>query len=155
MRKLPASVEEIAEVIGRERTLYLIGQLPRCYVKDSRKADVPKGGLSERVILYVPKTLKPDHYLVQILGWNDAQRMVRVFGGEMLCPANCRTVYQPHRDDGIRRMQADGVPITMIAEWFDMTERRVRQVLEIPQQDQMQPQNDNRANSITRDSAAA
>lgn len=153
--RLPDSVMEIAEVIGRERALFLLGQLPRCYVKDSRRADTAKGWRSERVMLYVPKTLKPDHYLVQILGWHDAQRMVQAFGGEVLCPANCRTVYQPHRDQGIRRMHGDGVPITMIAQWFGMTERRVRQVLEIPQEATTSTNGHNRANSTNKGRAAA
>lgn len=143
--KLPASVQEIADVIGRERALFLIGQLPRCYVRDSRRADVPKGGLSERVILYVPKHLKPDHALVTILGWKDAQQLVQAFGGELLAPGNCRDVYRPHRDAAIHLMQRDGVPIPMIATWFDMTERRVRQVLEIPQEARPPAANDNRA----------
>lgn len=153
--KLPSSVQEIADVIGRERTLYLIGLLPRCYVKDSRKADVPKGGVSERVLLYVPKNLEPDHQLVKILGWHDAQRLVQAFGGEMLSPANCRDVYRPHRDQAIRRLRADGVPPAMIAEWFGMSERRVWQVLEIPQRDCGHPANDNRAVQSTNKKAAA
>lgn len=124
--RLPASVQEIAEVIGRDRALFLIGQLPRF------KRDDVRGG--EQVILYVPRGLKPDHYLVRILGWPDAQRMVDYFGGELLKPGNCCEVYRPFRDQAIRQMRDDGVPIQMIAEWFGMTERRVRQVLEISQE---------------------
>lgn len=131
--KLPNTVQEIADVIGRERALFLIGQLPKCFVKDG----------SERVILYVPKTLKPDHYLVQILGWHDAKRMVQAFGGEVLCPANCRNLYRPHRDWGIRKMASDGVPISMIAQWVGVTERMVRMVLENAQEVTPKPANDN------------
>lgn len=147
--KLPASVEEIAEVIGRERALYLVGQLPCCYVQDKRRREGPNGGKSRRVILYVPKTLKPDHYLVAILGWRDAQRMVDVFGGELLCPPTLRdVVYRPFRDAAIVELHQQGVAIGMLAEWFDMTERRVRQVLEIPQEGRPQADNDNRARTI-------
>ena len=124
--RLPASVQEIAEVIGRERALYLIGRLPRFKRNDVR------GG--EQVILYVPRHLKPDHCLVSILGWHDAKRLVDAFGGELLKPGNCCEVYRPFRDEAIRRIRDDGVSIPMIAEWFSMTERRVRQVLEIPQE---------------------
>lgn len=132
-KKLPASVQEIADVLGTERALFLIGQLPRCYVRDG----------SERVILYVPKSLKPDNHLVTILGWHDAQRMVTHFGGELLAPANCKDVYRPFRDAGMRMMQRDGVPVAMIADWFGMTERRVRQVFEIPQEAPLVAANDN------------
>lgn len=49
---LPRSVREIAEVIGREAAMYLIGQLPRCFAgADGKKAN--------KVIMYVPKRL-PD-----------------------------------------------------------------------------------------------
>jgi hypothetical protein len=121
LRRLPASVQEIADVIGRERALYLIGRLPRCYP--------PSGGGREQVIMYVPKRLKPLHRLVQILGWKDAERLVQVFGGEILKPGNCREIYRSHRDDGIVRAAQDGVPVAWIAQWFSVSTRHVQNVL--------------------------
>lgn len=137
--KLPTTVQEIADVIGRERALFLIGQLPCCRVKDG----------SRRVILYVPKVLRLDHPLVNILGFRDAERLVLAFGGEILCPPLMRErVYRPFRDAAIIRIHAEGVTIGMLAEWFEMTERRVRQVLdaareEIPQEGVRVAANDN------------
>ncbi|EGO80860.1 hypothetical protein, partial [Xylella fastidiosa] len=86
---LPASVQELADVIGRKQALTLIGQLPRTY---------PKGRRSGKVILYVPKALSPHHRLVSILGWEDAQKLVDVFGGEILQPANCNYIARHARD---------------------------------------------------------
>lgn len=123
-QRLPSSVEEIAEVIGRERALYLIGRLPRCY-PPSRGSR----GWQEQVVMYVPKTLKPTHRLVRILGWHDATKLVRHFGGEILRPGNCRDLYRPHRDAGIRSAAQSGIPAVMIAEWFDVSERHVKNVL--------------------------
>lgn len=80
--QLPKSVQEIADVIGRERALHLIANLPRCY------AGTP-GKKSTRPMLYVPQRITMDHLLVQILGFEDAKKMVDVFGGECLCPASC------------------------------------------------------------------
>jgi hypothetical protein len=135
---LPASVEEIAEVIGRERALYLIGRLPRCFP--------PSGGGREQVIMYVPKRLKPNHRLVQILGWRDAERLAGVFGGEILKPGNCRELYRPHRDEGIVRAAADGVPVAMIAAWFDVSTRHVQNVLrENAQEEGARPNSNTRA----------
>lgn len=143
--RLPASVQEIAEVIGRERALFLIGKLPRCYTTDKRKRETNKGGQSERVILYVPKQLKPDHCLVSILGWRDASRLVDAFGGELLAPANCGEILRVWRNASIADACRNGLPVAMAAEWFGVTARHVRNVLsaENPQQ----AVNDNMAQS--------
>jgi hypothetical protein len=124
---LPASVEEIAEVIGRERALYLIGKLPRCRP--------PSGEGRTQVILYVPKTITPDHRLVQILGQEDAERLVEAFGGEILKPGTCRQIYRVYRDQGIVRAVNDGVPTAMVAAWFGLSSRHVLNVLEKAQED--------------------
>jgi hypothetical protein len=130
--KLPRSVQEIADVIGAERALFLIGMLPRCYMPDRRKRETERGGHSERLILYVPKNLKPDHQLVRILGWHDALRLARAFPGEILCPGNCGDVYRRWRDSSLRDMAQDGVPNAVLAEWFGLTERQVRNVIRSP-----------------------
>lgn len=127
--KLPASVQEIADVIGSERALFLVGQLPRCYIPDRRKREAERGGHAERVIMYVPKNLKPDHYLVRILGWHDAFRLQQEFAGEILYPGTCADVYRGFRDKSIRRLAAEGLPNVLIAEWFGVTERHVRGLL--------------------------
>lgn len=135
--KLPSSVREIAEVIGHERALYLVGKLPRCHPA-SRKA--------EAVVVYVPtlKRLKPDHILVQILGWQEATKMCRAFGGEVLQPGNCREIYRRFRDASIVQMRKAGVPVGVIAEWMDITPQAVRSLasknlqMELPE-----PANDN------------
>lgn len=122
--RLPSSVAEIATVIGRERALYLISILPRCQTKKST-----------HVILYVPKTMRADHPLVRMMGFHDAERLRQAFGGEILQPATCADLYRPFRDAGIRRLADEGVPIRMIAQWFDVGERTVKNLLqEIPQE---------------------
>lgn len=129
LKDLPRSVREIAEVIGREATLRLIGQLPTCYAGNDGKK-------STRVIMYVPKTLKPDHQLVHILGWHTAHRLVRHFGGEILYPANCRAVYAKFRDEAILKMLDAGARPAMVAELMGLSERHVRNLLrEKPQEE--------------------
>ena len=117
-QRLPGVVQDIADVIGRERALFLIGMLPRFHRTDAR------GG--EQVILYVPRNLKPDHLLVRLMGWHDAERLVRAFGGELLKPASCSHVYRGFRDQGIVRLLGEGVPVAMIAGWFEVSERHVK-----------------------------
>lgn len=139
---LPASVQEIADVIGSERALYLVGQLPRCYAGN-------KGKQSSRVIMYVPKTLKPDHQLVVLLGWHDARKLVDAFGGEILQPANCAEIYRQFRDQSILRMAREGMRPGEIAEVVGVSDRHVRNLLrENPQQD-LRASNDNTARQIS------
>lgn len=116
---LPASVQEIADVIGRQATLYLIGQLPTCYCGSD-------GSKSNRVILYVPKSLSPTHRLVQILGWPVAHKLVRAFGGEILYPANCQHIYRGWRDQGIRAMLRQGYGTDTVANLFGVSRRHVQ-----------------------------
>lgn len=125
--KLPNSVKEIADVLGEELTLFLIGQLPRCYQ-----------GQQYHVIMYVPTVarLKPTHELVRILGWNDAVKLCTVFGGEILHPAPCASLYKPFRDTHIRRLVSEGMAIPLVAEWFNVSERLVKNIhREIPQEE--------------------
>lgn len=122
LNDLPNSVREIAEVIGRDATLRLIGKLPTCYAgADGKK--------STRVIMYVPKRLAPDHQLVVILGWSSANKLVRHFGGEILYPANCRAIYSKYRDEAILKMLDAGARPSMVAELMGLSERHVRNLM--------------------------
>lgn len=117
--RLPASVQEIADVIGREAALYLIGKLPRCFTGNP-------GHQSWRVIMYVPKAIKPNHPLVTILGWRDAVRLADAFGGEILQPASCAGIYRRFRDRSIVRMVEAGAGHAQVAELMGVSERHVR-----------------------------
>lgn len=116
-RDLPRSVAEIAAVIGRERALYLIGRLPR------------SGSRSWRVCFYVPKRLAPDHQLVRILGWHDAMRMVRHFGGAIVQAAGASYLPARWRHREIRRLHAAGWHHAEIAEFVGLSAYRVREVV--------------------------
>lgn len=118
--RLPESVREIADVIGDERALYLIGKLPKAMAKNGWN----------QVSLYVPKRLDFGHQLVRILGWTDANKLVRAFGGEILHPASCAHVYREFRDENMVRLVSEGVPCRMVAEWFGVNVRLVRLVTE-------------------------
>ena len=132
LNDLPESVKEIAEVIGREDTLRLIGQLPTCYAGK-------EGHKSNRVIMYVPKRLPPDHKLVEILGFNTAMKLVRHFGGEILQPANCRALYSRFRDEAILRMLDAGARPGMVADLLGVSERHVRNLQREKPQEEIPP----------------
>lgn len=120
--RLPDSAQEIADVIGRDQALYLIGQLPTCYAGTN-------GRKSWRPMLYVPKSIKPDHPLVRIIGWKDAQKLVDEFGGMILYPANCSEIYRAFRDQSIVQLAIQGIDRKEIAEIMGVTDRHVRSVL--------------------------
>lgn len=114
---LPTSVREIADVIGRERALFLIGQLPR------------SGSRSWRVCFYVPKRMGLDHQLVQILGWHDAEKLRNAFGGEILQVANCNGIRRTYRNRVIWRLRAQGMTSSQIGDAIGESDRAVRYVL--------------------------
>lgn len=117
---LPKSVREIAEVIGLETTIRLISQLPVCQRPDRKLPTV---------MMYVPKKLPVDHELVRMIGYQDAMKLVRAFGGEILYPANCRHVFKRLRDDAMVRMVEMGARIDVVADLFGMTQRAVRDIM--------------------------
>lgn len=127
---LPNSVREIAEVIGIEPAMRLINQLPTCLAGT-------EGHKSVRPILYVPKRLKPDHRLVEILGWHDALRLVEHFGGEILYPANCREVERGILRSYAMQLIAIGYRPELVAEKLGVTVRTVRNIVraENPQEE--------------------
>jgi len=138
--QLPNSAQEIANVIGRDNALYLIGQLPTVYTPDRRYPNAK----NKTTILYVPKRLNVTDTLVRILGWINAEKLVYEFGGMLIQPANCMAIYRPHRDANIARLHAEGLSIAMIAEWFDVSTRHVKNVIaENPPQAIPQAANDN------------
>lgn len=114
---LPPSAQEIADVIGRERTLYLIGRLPQ------------SGSRKWRVCLYVPKRLAPDHPLVDLIGWRDADLLRKEFGGMILQPSNCNYLHRDFRNREVRRMHGDGWSIADIAEAVELSDRQVRNII--------------------------
>lgn len=133
-KKLPRSVQEIADVIGRDCALFLIGQLPRAYSPCH-----PSG----QVILYVPKVLKVDHPLVGMIGWKTASQLVHAFGGEILQPAHCADLYRDFRDRSIVRLLRDGHRPAILAEWFGVCDRHVRNLeREFPQEVRTAPINE-------------
>lgn len=110
---------EIAEVIGREHALRLIEALP------------PSATRPWRVCVYVPKpaSLRPNHMLVNILGWNMAEKLSRHFGGEILQPGNLRYLDRRYRHRIVLALGALGTPVSEIAEITGYRERRVRSIL--------------------------
>lgn len=116
---LPQSVQEVADIIGQEKALRLIGQLPQCGKRSWRRA------------LYVPTParLRPGHRLIGILGEEDAHRLCRALGGTLLQPSANLTSIRRYRDDSLRRQRAEGASLRVLACVFDLSPRQVRNIL--------------------------
>ena len=125
IQKLPKSVQEIADVIGEENALLLVRMSPRTMQPDKRYP----GAMRELISIYVPKTLRQDHCLVEILGWENACKMVIAFGGETLKPANCNSYFRQRRDQAIRLQYRQGETINVLAIRYKITERQIRNVV--------------------------
>lgn len=116
---LPGEAQDIAAVIGRERALYLIGQLPRCVGGGPGYA----GKKANQVLLYVPKQVNERHPLARILGLDDAAALADAFGGELLKPPTCADIYRQFRNASIVQMAGAGVRSTELATIFALTQR--------------------------------
>lgn len=73
----------------------------------------------------MPKRLRPGHLLERVLGKPDAERMVRMFGGEILKPGNCKRIAQGYYDAAIAASLAEGLRHSTIAAMFGVTTRTV------------------------------
>lgn len=114
---LPFRTQQVADVIGVERALYLVANWKRT------KCSNPKQ--RERLCIYVPASLPVDHELVRVMGWHDAQKLVNAFRGEILHLSTCADVFKSWRNDAIVHLHKSGVPSRKIAEEFKMSVRTV------------------------------
>ncbi|MDH0657218.1 hypothetical protein N5D11_14035 [Acinetobacter johnsonii] len=121
---LNGDLKSIAEVIGRHNALYLVSQCPR-YKTEKRAGQ-------GQLLLYVPKLkrLEMNHFLVKTLGYPDAEKLSREFGGELLVLAQCKQMILKARDNGIREMIRRGFNVTELANIFNVTERIVSKIYE-------------------------
>lgn len=141
--ELPASVQEIADVIGRDKALLLIGKLPKAYSRDKRWPGAQKSTL----VMYVPtvKRLGLDHFLVKTLGYIDAVKMCEAFGGEIMYPASCANIHRAFRDQSILSMVRAGMRTATVAAIIGVSDRHVRNLVkENPPEDCPAAANDNR-----------
>ncbi|GHE88404.1 hypothetical protein GCM10016455_05670 [Aliiroseovarius zhejiangensis] len=110
--------DQIADVLGEDRALIFIGTLPAAGNRPWRKC------------FHVPKRLSPNHWLVARLGWSDAQRMVRSFGGMILQPSNVRYWGRDMRNKRVVQMFSRGATPQTIAAELGISEARVRELID-------------------------
>lgn len=118
--RLPKSVQQIADVIGSEKALRLVRQLPPCGKRDRRRN------------LYIPKParLTVNHRLVGLLGWDDALALCQSLGGQTVQPALCRYLERAMNNRRILALRDIGKTVPEIADTLMMSEKWVEAVAE-------------------------
>lgn len=121
-KTLPSQTQIIADVIGRGRALYLVQNWKRTKTSNPKQPT--------RVCIYFPAKLTPDHELVRVMGCDDAAKLVAAFRGEILSLSTCDEVFRDWRNQAIRRLARDAkMKVPELSEWFEISERQVRNVL--------------------------
>lgn len=120
---LPEGVRALADVIGRERALFLAGHFLRWDYEPGRRQ-----GISGYV--YIPKRLGVcGRRLVELVGAEDAARLVRELGGAIIYLSACKAVTQRWKAREAARMAREGVEQVEIGAVLGVTSRTVRTLL--------------------------
>ncbi len=114
---LPETLEDIAEVIGRELALRLSEALPTA------------GARAWRKMVYVPQVMRPDHPLVQILGPEAAERLRRSHTNMILEVPVCANIRRAYRKHVIRQLRGEGYSAATIARMVGQGKAAVDKVI--------------------------
>lgn len=117
--RLPRSVQEIADVIGRDQALHLVARLrERC--------------TSRTLNIYIPAPdrLHARHALVEMIGMEDAQALAQVFGGAHVYPASCRQMRRALENRDILKLRDAGMSIKEIAAELALSTKWVQAVVD-------------------------
>jgi sulfite reductase beta subunit-like hemoprotein len=113
-RQLPSTAQEIAEVIGVEKTMELVRgkQKTKC-----RSLYVPS-----------PNRMKSSHWLVQTIGEEAARELSQEYAGEPLTIPKCSCVIKLERNKRIVQMRQQGFRYQDIADTLGMNVSTVKMV---------------------------
>lgn len=106
---LPGILRELCELIGIQPTMTLVEEY---------------GG----VRLYVPQKLNDEHPLVKLIGWQNAQKIVDLRGGETLEIPKAEAVMRQARNIEIRSLYP-ALSQRQLALKYNTTERNIRLIL--------------------------
>lgn len=122
LQELPLQTQLIADVVGRDRALYLVRNWKRTRTGNPKQPT--------RICVYIPLKISADHELARVMGLDDASKLVRAFRGEILHLSTCEEVFRNHRNYAIRRLAREAkMKPRELSEWFEISERQVRNVL--------------------------
>ena len=115
----PPSLSEIAVILGREKTLRLVGAM----------REEKQHGRAWRCEFYVPNTVPPDHPIAEAIGLRAARRLAEYFGGLIMKVSSGAAIEKAARHRAVHRLSALGLPSAAIGERVGLSDRRVREIL--------------------------
>ncbi|MDY7001973.1 MAG: Mor transcription activator family protein [Thermodesulfobacteriota bacterium] len=107
---LPAGLRKLKAIVGPRAALALAATY---------------GGGS----LYVPARPGPRHRLSRLLGRKNARRLAQTYAGETLKIPKPDAVLRQIREKDILRRKKNGEPVSRLARDYNLTHRRVMQIL--------------------------
>ena len=108
---LPETAQVIADVIGRDATLKLASKV------------------SNRN-LYIPKRTDEHHWISRAIGYAKAYALTQEFGGLLMSLATCEHYFTRERNAKVRADYQSGKSTLELALIYDLTQRRVQQIVE-------------------------
>lgn len=113
-KDLPAFAAKLTEMIGHRLAMALMAHIH---------------GIGGTGWMRVPRTVKPSHKLVGIIGHTAAEKLCAEFGGRVIRVPHCDSIHRAKRNQEIKRMATEGSPASEIAKAFALTDRHIRNVL--------------------------
>ena len=107
---LPITAQVIADVIGTEKALTL-ARATQCRS------------------VYIPQRLNPDHWLVEVVGTDAAQKLIAEFPSCCLPLAKCSSVVKAKRNKRIAELSAQGLYPTEISRRLGVSRNTVKTIL--------------------------
>ncbi|KAA0014414.1 hypothetical protein F0A17_01835 [Billgrantia pellis] len=117
--RLPKSVQQIADVVGRDKALHLVRQLRQQQAGKTLSIYVPQ-----------PERLHINHALVEMLGYPEALALCEEFGGTHLFPSACRYLQRAIKNRQILALRDTGLSIEEVAEQLGMSRKWVANVVD-------------------------
>lgn len=123
---LATPYHEFAEVIGWDKAV----ELGFC-VWEQRRSPSKMVGEDTRGVIYVPKRCLGTcfEWIKSIIGNDDAEKIVRSFGGEIFTFPSLVKASIKRRNAAIISQVSEGTRIAVVAALFGLTERRIRNIL--------------------------
>ena len=121
---LPDSAQIIADIIGREATLDLVGHLVYDHLVHKKRGKCR--------MLYIPKRrnkLTDDYWLVKVVGLNNAIKLQEYFGGSLLYLAQCKETERGERDHKILNDYRSGLKVNELALKYNLSVRSIYNIV--------------------------
>ncbi len=107
---LPEVIQEFAEHFGIDTALLIVGKY-------------------SGIRLTVPKIVRPDHPLVEVIGMDAYNRLCEYYGGEFFDIPKMDSVVRQIKHRRVIELRAGGCTVPEIALTLGYTQRRVHQIL--------------------------